>query len=946
MKSLKELYSAHQGKVSDKWDLYLGEYDRLFSSYRDKAVCLLEIGVQNGGSLEIWGQYFPKAKKLIGCDINPDCAKLRYDDPRIAVVVGDANTDQSQAEILNLSAQYDVIIDDGSHTSGDIVRSFARYFPYLKDGGLFVAEDLHCSYWQAFEGGLHYPYSSIAFFKRLADVINYEHWGVDKQRSQLLAGISDHFNVDLPDALLSEIHSVEFVNSICIVRKSTSDLNRLGSRFIAGQEELVVTGHIALSDQLPNTVNESGNSWSILDRAPDESFEQLSQELIAANRHLAEQDAQIAALHNSTSWKLTAPLRWGALKIKHLKRLASIAPSALTKARYVYRHEGMAGVRRKLVSLLTNGGINPTIGSDGFDRNDYEEWVRRYDTLDDASRQRIKDSIDTFSRLPKISVVLPVYDPPLKYLDEAIWSVRNQLYPNWELCVADDASRNQAVRNLLARHAQEDARIKVEYRKENGHISAASNTALHLATGEYIALLDHDDLMAEHALFWVAGAILENPDAGLIYSDEDKISESGSRYAPYFKCELNPELLLAQNMICHLGVYRREIVEAVGGFRSGFDGAQDYDLALRIVERLSPKQVIHIPRVLYHWRAIAGSAAMAGDEKSYAAAAGRKAVAAYLRRSGLQAEVSPAPEASDLNRVHFALPSPVPFVSIIIPTRDRVDLLATCINSIFNRSTYPSFEIVIVDNGSVQPKTAEYLADLPKERVKVIRDDAPFNFSRLNNLGARAAQGEILCLMNNDIEILSPDWLEEMVSFACQPDIGCVGTRLWYPDGRMQHGGVILGIGGVAGHSHKFSGRGGAGYFGRAVLHQSYSAVTAACLVVRRTVFEQVDGLDETLAVAFNDVDFCLRIREAGYRNVWTPYAEMIHHESVSRGTEDDPKKQARFQSEVHKMQERWGDKLLNDPAYNPNLTLWHEDFSLAWPPRVDPWPSVMGIHQ
>ena len=287
--------------------------------------------------------------------------------------------------------------------------------------------------------------------------------------------------------------------------------------------------------------------------------------------------------------------------------------------------------------------------------------------------------------------------------------------------------------------------------------------------------------------------------------------------------------------------------------------------------------------------------------------------------------------------MRFALPEPAPLVSLIIPTRDHAALLQTCLDSVLERSSYPAYEILVIDNGSVEPETAALFARLPGDRVRVLRDDAPFNYSALNNRAAREARGELLCLMNNDIEVLTPDWLEEMVSFAAQPDIGCVGARLWYPDGRLQHGGVIHGLGGVAGHSHKYAPRDYVGYFHRAVLHQDFSAVTAACLVVRKAVYEQVGGLDESLAVAFNDVDFCMRVREAGYRNVWTPYAEMIHHESVTRGQEDNPEKQARFAGEIRRMQARWGDAILREPAYSPNLSLDHEDFSLAWPPRVTP---------
>ncbi|WP_210424649.1 glycosyltransferase family 2 protein [Marichromatium bheemlicum] len=607
--------------------------------------------------------------------------------------------------------------------------------------------------------------------------------------------------------------------------------------------------------------------------------------------------------------------------------------SVVMKVWNVYRVSGLSGVKRRFSFFMS---LTRSDGASGFFRNDYQKWILQYDTIDDDVRECIRERIAGLARLPKISVIMPVYEPPLELLDEAIWSVRNQLYPEWELCIADDASKNPQVKALLEKHASQDERIKVEYRRVNGHISESSNSALALATGEYVALLDHDDLLSEHALFWVAEEIQKYPNVALIYSDEDKITETGKRYEPYFKCEFNPELFLAQNMISHLGVYRRDLIEEIGGFRSEFNGSQDYDLALRVISKVAPEQIVHIPRVLYHWRAISGSTALANSEKSYASVAGRKAVSAYLKSKGVTAEVMPAPEVLSHNRVRFALPDPLPIVSIIIPTRDRVDLLAKCVNSILGKSTYPHFEIIIIDNGSVESETIDFLKGLPKDQVKILRDELPFNFSRLNNLGVREARGEIICLMNNDMEVIEGGWLEEMVAFAARQEIGCVGNRLWYPDGTIQHAGVVLGIGGVASHSHKGYYKGHAGYFSRAVLHQSYSAVTAACLVVRRQVFEQVGGLDEELAVAFNDVDFCLRVRDAGYRNLWTPYADMIHHESASRGLDDNPVKRARFKKEVDIMHARWGEALQNDPAYSPNLTLWHDDFSLAWPPRIE----------
>ncbi len=668
-------------------------------------------------------------------------------------------------------------------------------------------------------------------------------------------------------------------------------------------------------------------------------------QIASLNQAVTERDGQIAALHNSTSWRMMRPLRAVVHQLKRVRRVAELAMPAikrggglkntLTKAIQLYWREGLAGIRRGFRIVATSGQVKPTPNSGEFDRNDYAEWIRRYDTLTDETRATLRARIDAFERKPLISVVMPAYNPKPEWLIETIESVRKQIYQNWELCIADDASTNPSIYPILEHYAKEDSRIKVVFREQNGHISEASNSALELATGEWVALLDHDDLLAEHALFWVADAINQHPDARLIYSDEDKIDEASRRFHPYFKCDWNPDLFYSHNLITHLGVYRKDLLNDIGGFRRGLEGAQDYDLALRCIERIKPNQIHHVPRVLYHWRMHAESTAQSADAKPYAMLAGERALNEHFQRKKINAN---AELIGFAYRVRYALPEKPPLVSLIIPTRNGLELIKQCIESILAKTTYSNYEVLIVDNGSDDPATLEYFDTLKAEtRVRVVRDDRPFNYSALNNAAVKLARGEVLGLLNNDLEVISPEWLSEMVSIALQPKLGAVGARLWYPNDTLQHGGVIHGLGGVAGHAHKHLPRGHFGYSMRAQLIQTLSAVTAACLVVKKNVFEEVGGLNEAdLQVAFNDVDFCLRVREAGYRNVWTPYAELYHHESATRGYEDTPEKQARFAKEVQYMKQRWGDLLLNDPAYSPNLTLDHEDFSLAWPPRVE----------
>ena len=901
MKTLEQLYLQYRGKVSDKLLLYLAEYDRLLASYRDRPINLLEIGIQNNGSLEIWSKFFRNANKLVGCDINPDCADLSYQDPRIAVVVGDANLDKTERAIASHAERFDIVIDDGSRTSDDIVKSFLRYFPKLEDGGIFIAEDPHRSHGQEFDGGLHHPYSSIAFFK-----------------------------------FLESIHSVEFVNSMCVVHKLPAVQSSLGDRFIAGQDTYQ-TRVASLEEKIAE------NEHQISDLQQDVSG--FERQVLCLQHDIARRDAgraklqrDVDVLRHSISWRVTAPFRWPAklLRIRHLAGAVRRALRAsggfkptIHKALSLYRREGFSGL---CSGLLQRRDLSVETAT----RNNYDEWIQRYDCIDAEQRAAILKRIAAMPERPLISVVMPTYNPKPEWLKEAIESIRNQLYPNWELCIADDLSTDPAIRPLLEQLSREDSRIKVIFREQNGHISAASNSALQLAVGDWVALLDHDDLLPEHALYCVANAIVANPSVRMIYSDEDKIDVSGRRHGPYFKCDWNQDLFYSQNFFSHLGVYHKPLLDTVGGFRIGLEGSQDYDLVLRCIEHVGVDAIHHIPRVLYHWRVHAESTAAGANAKPYAALAGERALNEHFARQGVAGGVEWGRVGY---RARYSLPATLPLVSLIIPTRNGLNLLRQCIDSIVGKTTYSNYEIIVVDNGSDDPEALRYFESLGQDaRIRVLRDDSPFNHSALNNSAVSQAEAEIVGLINNDIEVISPDWLSEMVSLALQPGVGAVGAKLFYPDDTLQHGGVVLGIGGVAGHANKLGRQPSYGYLGRTGLISSYSAVSAACLVVRKSVYLEVDGLNERdLTIAFNDIDFCLRVREAGYRNVWTPYAELYHHESATRGYDDDPQKQPRFAAEITYMQRRWGDLLLRDPAYSPNLTLEYEDFSLAWPPRVEP---------
>ncbi len=566
---------------------------------------------------------------------------------------------------------------------------------------------------------------------------------------------------------------------------------------------------------------------------------------------------------------------------------------------------------------------------------DYATWIALYDPADPETIALRARAIGEMAAKPTFSVIVPTYNTNERWLRRCIDSVRDQVYPNWELCIADDASTNPAVRRVLQEYAALDPRIRVVYRDVNGHIANASNSALALASNEWVALLDHDDEISPLALLECAVGINANPEWRMLFSDEDKIDERGARSDPFFKPDWNPELFESQNCVCHLGVYQRSLLKEIDGFRVGYEGAQDWDLALRASERLDAAQIGHVAKVLYHWRMIRGSTALAPGEKGYAHVAAQRALNDHMERASPGSKVVEIPGCSGYFRVRHPLPDPLPLVSILIPTRDRVDLLRQCVDSLLHKTDYDRLEIIILDNGSKEQATLDYFERLRVEsKVRVMHVDMPFNFSAINNCGAKAARGDVLVLMNNDVEAIQGGWLREMVSHAIRPDVGAVGAMLYYPNDTVQHAGVVLGIGGVAGHAYVGLQRGNPGDKHRAALTQAASAVTAACLAVKASVFHEVGGLDETLAVAFNDIDFCIRVREAGYRNVWTPFAELYHHESASRGYEDTPEKIARFKNEESLMKTRWGGLLQNDPYYNVNLAIDAAPYSLAYPPR------------
>lgn len=564
----------------------------------------------------------------------------------------------------------------------------------------------------------------------------------------------------------------------------------------------------------------------------------------------------------------------------------------------------------------------------GIDNDyDYGEWYElTKPSKEDLERQRQ----EVFVITPKLSVVIPAYQTPERYLKEMIDSIRSQTYQNWEICVANGGTSGDRVDKIMSAYAGQDARIKSMNLKENLGISENTNAAVSMAGGDYVILADHDDTLPPHAFYEVVKAINEDPEREVLYSDEDKLDmDGGALFDPHFKPDFNPDLLTSVNYISHLFIVKRELLEQVGGLRNEFDGAQDYDFILRCTEQA--KRIYHIPKVLYHWRCHQDSTASNPASKLYAFEAGARAIMAHYERCGISAERVEKGVDYGIYRTVFKLQDK-PLVSVVIPNKDHHRDLDLCIRSLTERATYKNLEFIVVENNSTRPETWDYYEAIQKEfdHVQVVRWEREFNYSAINNFGVSFAKGDYLLLLNNDTEIIAPGLIEEMLGFCQREDVGAVGARLLYEDDTIQHAGVVVGFGGIAGHTFIGLHEAENSYFHRAMCAQDYSAVTAACMMTRKSVFAQAGGFTEELAVAFNDIDYCMKVCALGKLVVYAPYATMHHYESKSRGLEDTPEKVDRFNREVQIFADRWPEILKNgDPYYNSNLTLRKSNFAL-----------------
>lgn len=629
-------------------------------------------------------------------------------------------------------------------------------------------------------------------------------------------------------------------------------------------------------------------------------------------------------IYNSSGWRLLVKVyRLRDVLIKLIK-----LPKRIVKGLYfLIKSINRANISRGIDYIKDNGFkqfLLKVVSKFKGGRLSYNEWIKTHlPTIKDLEDQKGHK----FEYEPIISILMPTYNTPKHLLVETIESVVNQTYKNWEFCIADGDSKDNTVKEILDSYVEKDKRFKVKYLGENKGIAGNTQECYYMASGDYIGLFDHDDLLEPNALFEIVKAVNNDRDIEFLYTDEDKINEkSNFRFDPHFKQDYAVDTLKSYNYICHFSVFRKDLMKKIDGFREGFNGSQDYDIILRATE--VAKNIHHIPKILYSWRVHSGSTAGNPRNKMYCYDSAKKAINESLARNGISGVANDG-QYIGTYRIKYDIVGN-PKVSILIPNKDHIDDLDRAIKSIIRKTSYKNYEIIVIENNSEHKDTFEYYEEIQKnnDNIKVVYWEKGFNYSAINNYGATYAEGEYILLLNNDVEVINDDWLDNMLQLAQRKDVGCVGAKLYYPDNTIQHGGIIVGLGGAAAHAHRGFRRKEYGYFLRLGIVQNISAVTGACLLIKKSTFNEVNGLDETFEVAYNDVDFCLRVLQTGKVNVWTPYAELYHYESKSRGV-DDLNSSERFRGEFDRFRERYSKFLSDgDPYYSPNLTLDKEDFS------------------
>ena len=852
-----------------------------------------------------------------------------YKDLKISLVR--KTFDEALSEFDNDSI--DILHIDGLHTYEAVKHDFENWLGKVKKDGIVLLHDTSVT---TEDFGVYKLWDEI---KEKYKTLEFEHshgLGVMFKSSKCYKGINlfkevwqHYYNLFSENKLIKQ--EISSINRE--IQEKDNELKKLFTSEQQKNQDLAELRNFLRQkdDKISNLETEIGHKGEEI-KQRDQIIQQRNvtvrekeKEARRKEKIIRQKDAEIVLMKSSKFWILrNRYIKLKYFRPKHFIQLASKALGIISAGKF----QKFWWAMKKYVIY----------GWDYFKpktkpKTDYEKWIEKNEKF---NKKEIEKEIEGFRYKPKISIITPVYNVDPKWLDKCIHSVRNQFYENWELCLHDDASTNKETIKCLKKWKEKsDPRIKISFGKENQHISGASNETLKLATGDFVALLDNDDELSPDALYENVKLLNEYPEADFIYSDEDKIDEKGNRAEPFFKPDWSPDLFLSQMYTCHLGVYRKSIVDEIDGFRKGYEGSQDYDLVLRFIEKTGREKIFHISKILYHWRKIAGS--MAGKEtaKDYTTVAAKKALGGYLERNKIEGEVLDGKFPGTYRVKRKILGNPK--VSIIIPFKDQAKVMKVCVESILKKTDYGNFEIILVNNRSEKKETFDYLNSLKKEPlIKILNYNKPFNYSAINNYAVKQASGEYVLFLNNDMDVISREWLSSMLEHAQRKEVGAVGAKLLYPNNTIQHAGVVMGLR-IAGHAFKYLPKEDPRYFCHPHLIRNYCCVTAACLMIRKKTFEEMGGLDEkNLKVAFNDVDFCLRLIENGYYNVWTPYAELYHHESLSRGNDAekglekrDPEKYRRIKAENDHMNKKWKRFIKRDPFYNPNLTKRREDFGL-----------------
>lgn len=928
---LEDLFiKREQGKLTDKWESYLRKYSNLFVEFKDKAICLLEIGIQNGGSLEVWASYFHNAEHIVGCDINPLCGTLEYNDARIKVVVGDATSRNTSSKILESSNSWDIVLDDGSHTSSDIVKAFSLYSPCMRDGGIYVIEDLHCSYWDAFEGGLSEPFSSISFFKRLADIVNHEHWGIDASRQSYLSDFADEYCCDFHEDTLARISSVEFTNSVCTIRFQPNTVNLLGRRIVRGADDLEGNNSRSFNDTLLMAPDQTNNVWSNL---PPSIYISLSKIEKSANELRAVTEAYTELIGN-TEWYISQ-LQSSQLFVRSLEDELSSSPFFLKgsygqlfkkikhKLDEIAPYSSKRRLSLKLVSRLLwkisisayrlskfSPPIHKAHGNQpdllpvnvvyGFSRGisrDYDQWIKHTEPSKETLIEQRSLSESYGESILLFSVILPIYKVPLEVLDKTIQSVRSQTWTSWELCIAFADKSNAENLNYLAQVAKDDKRIKLVVLDDNEGISGNSNKAFKQASGEFICLLDHDDELSPWSLFDMASHIRNNPEADFLYSDKDCINSSGTiRMNPLLKPEWSPEMLYSVNYLTHFNVMRRKVVQLAGGWNPETDGAQDWDLFLRVSEKC--RRILRVPSIHYHWRIIKGSTATGLQAKPYAARAQLKTLQDHVYRQRLACTV--VPDFNNSYRLIWHLANK-PQIDLVIHGETETNSCLSTIRMLEGYSDNLFMSIVIICDKTTMNALRAAFQNKPQYSISYVLSVPGIQKAELVRRAIEQGKAPAVMLLDTSVVRLSQSSVVDMAGWALlHPSISFCSSLVLTTDDTVVEAGRVVATNWQTQPLFRGSQLQKWGEFGGPLWYRNISCGSDSALIIKRDAIH-LDSVTDKCEWQTAFTMLCKNSASHGLRALVSPYAKA-------------------YVAKMPDLQGEWEESMRDDPYFHPHF--------------------------